>query len=246
MSALGVGRQRIGVQTTQGAVDLTAAGGVGALPDQLQVDRQVSALRPAFPLGDQRQPTGQHQRELRAVGGDEQVRQQPRHRHDLFFLGVVGAQQRLFVLGQQVFQRQRAAGLDDHQRRRTGQSAGTQRQHRSRLVGSAAEPLGLPADRVVEAQHFAQPRIQVVEHVGAGTFGQPEERARQLAAAFGVAGSGGRLAVVTGGVPLLAALNHFGLKRLRLGVGGEVVLADEVLTEDQRIRCRHGLIPAPG
>ena len=63
-----------------------------------------------------------------------------------------------------------------------GESAGTQRQHRSRLVGVSPSRWDSQRTRVVKTQQFAQPRIQVIEHVGVGVFGQPEEARAQLAA----------------------------------------------------------------
>ncbi|MPM78010.1 hypothetical protein SDC9_125020 [bioreactor metagenome] len=72
---IGIGGQRVGAEAGQCLVDLPAALGVVAVGDGLQVDGQVAALGPAAAFGDDQPAPGHHQRELRPVLADEQVRQ---------------------------------------------------------------------------------------------------------------------------------------------------------------------------
>ena len=123
--AVGVGRERSASRQVSARSTSPPALVVVALADQLQVDRQVAALGPAFPLGDQSQAAGQHQRKVGVVRCGEQRGDSAGGRGVLRgFVDVERLEQRLGVLGEQVLDRLDGDGVHDGQRRCAGQAGG--------------------------------------------------------------------------------------------------------------------------
>ena len=231
------------------------------LDDELHVDRQPAALRPPLPLRHQRPLARQDQGEGRTVTIRHERRQCPGHRLDrlspLQHRGVGVPQvhrlprlsERGGILDQQVLHRRHRAGAQQRQRRWTLIAHRPHQGHRT--------PVGQPVLRRCEAQDLAQERIELA--------GRLQSRAGQEACVVGGQGrqqllQAGTLRTEPGtrrrrrgstgigrllqGLPLLAALQHARQEGLLGGVRREVVLADPVLADDQRIRHRHQRSPS--
>ena len=232
-----------------------------ALDDELHVHRQPAALRPPLPLRHQRPLARQDQGEGRTVLISHERRQRPRHR--LHRLGPLqdrgvgvpqvhrlpGLSERGGVLDQQVLHRGHRAGPQQRQR---GRALIANRPHQGYRA-----PLGQAVLRGGEAQDLAQERIELA--------GRLQGRAGQGACVVGGKGRQQLLQVGTlrtepgtrrrrrssagigrllQGLPLLATLQHARQEGLLGGVRREVVLADPVLADDQRIRHRHQRSPS--
>ena len=254
-------QQRAGIQAGQGPLHLAAARGLMTLDDELHVHRQPAALRPPLPLRHQRPLARQDQGEGRAVTirherrqcpGDRRDRLSPLQRRGVGVPQVHGLpllSERGGVLDQQVLHRGHRAGAQQRQRRR---ALITHRPHQGHRA-----PLSQAVLRRREAQNLAQERIELVgrlqgragqgisvvggkgrqQLLQAGTLGTEPGTGRRRRGSAGI----GRLLQ---GLPLLATLQHARQEGLLGGVGREVVLADPVLADDQRIRHRHQRSPS--
>ena len=254
-------QQRTGIQAGQGPLHLAAARGLMTLDDELHVHRQPAALRPPLPLRHQLPLARQDQGEGRAVTIRHQRRQCPRHRLDrlspLQHRGVRIPQvhrlpllsERGGILDQQVLHRRHRAGAQQRQRRRT---LITHRPHQGHRT-----PLSQAVLRRRKAQNLAQERIELAGRLqggaGQGT-GVVGGKGRQQLLQAGTPGTepgtrrrrrgSARIGRLLQGLPLLATLQHTRQEGLLGGVRREVVLADPVLADDQRIRHRHQRSPS--
>ena len=254
-------QQRTGIQAGQGPLHLAATRRLIALDDELHVHRQPAALRPPLPLRHQRPLARQDQGESRTVLISHERRQRPGHRlHRLSPLQHRGAgvpqvhglpllSERGGVLDQQVLHRGHRAGAQQRQRGRALITHGTDQGHRT--------PLGQSVLRRREAQNLAQERIELAGRLqgragqGAGVVGGQDRQQLLQAGTLGTEPGPGcrrrgsaRIGRLLQGLPILAALQHARQEGLLGGVRGEVVLADPVLADDQRIRHRHQRSPS--
>lgn len=230
--SVGIGQQRLASEDRGGPVELSAALVLAAFGDHQQIDGQVPAFGPPLRFRQQNPLAGLHHDECGRRIGTERGRHCLGHRVDGLAVLLPRVEQQPGFGVEQVVDRFDRAGLQQQRAGQTGRPCvGQQQLGTGALAGVVSQRLGKPENGPNRGVHRGRP----VRVLGQG---------RQLGLQF--AGSGqqppsygvpplGRFCV-----PLLTQLDHLALEGLLGRVGGEVVLADPVLADDDGIVGRHG------
>ncbi|MEU5761355.1 hypothetical protein [Nocardia sp. NPDC047648] len=176
--------------------------------------------------------TGLHHHERGWGVGTERRRDGLGHRLDRLAVLGGGGDEQTGLRGQQILQRPHRTRLQEKDFRSAGELGVGDDQLRACAFG------GERGEFTVEAEDIADLGMGLGS--GLRVLGESGQRGLQVAGCGEEAAADGGAAVRRFGVPRLAQVHHPAVEGLLHRIGGEVVLADPVLADDDGVERRHG------